>query len=199
MKRRDFILGAGALAGVAAVPAWAAVNVADIDAYLRNLRTATGRFTQTNPNGSVQTGQFMLAKPGRIRFEYDSPKGAMVVSDGSWVGVFDPKSNRNPTRYPLKRTPLYMLLRDDVSLAEPGLVLGATEDAAGTHITVVDPRAPDEGRLVMTFGTGPVELRQWVVQMKNGQRTKIEVESMTEGAQVSRSLFNLELEATKYR
>ena len=29
----------------------------------------------------------------------------MVIADGSWVGVFDPKSNRNPTRYPLDRTP----------------------------------------------------------------------------------------------
>ena len=52
----------------------------------------------------MQTGTFYLAKPGRIRFEYDSPKGAMVIADGTWVGVFDPKSNRNPTRYPLGRT-----------------------------------------------------------------------------------------------
>ena len=54
----------------------------------------------------------------------------MVIADGAWVGVFDPKSNRNPTRYPLDKTPLSLLLRDRLSLAEPGLVHGATRDAA---------------------------------------------------------------------
>ena len=72
-------------------------------AYLQGLRSAQGRFTQTNPDRSTQTGSFYLQKPGRIRFEYDKPKGAMVIADGKWVGVFDPKSNRNPTRYPLDK------------------------------------------------------------------------------------------------
>ena len=68
----------------------------------------------------------------------------MVIADGQWVGVFDPKSNRNPTRYPLANTPLSLLLRDSLSLREPGLVKGATRDPDGTtHITVVDPRAPE--------------------------------------------------------
>ena len=75
----------------------------------------------------------------------------MVIADGAWVAVFDPKSNRNPTRYTLDRTPLSLLLRDRLSLAEPGMVQGATRDAAGTDITVVDPRTPKEGRMVMSF------------------------------------------------
>src|SRR6185436_19547556 len=146
MNRRSLLLAVPALALAAALPAAAqSVNVTAINAYLTALRSAQGTFRQTNPNGSVQTGRFYLQKPGKIRFEYDTPKGAMVIADGSWVGVFDPKSNRNPTRYPLNKTPLSLLLRDRLSLAEPGLVLGATRDADGTAITVVDPRAPQEG------------------------------------------------------
>ena len=64
----------------------------------------------------------------------------MVIADGRWVGVFDPKSNRNPTRYPLERTPLSLLLRDRLSLTEPGLVLGATRDAAA-HTSPSSTRA----------------------------------------------------------
>ena len=199
MNRRRFLSAFAALPLIAALPAQAAVNVAPINAYLQNLRSAQGRFTQTNPNGSTQTGTFYLAKPGRIRFEYDKPKGAMVIADGSWVGVFDPKSNRNPTRYPLDKTPLALLLRDRLSLTEPGLVLGATQDADGTDITVVDPRAPQEGRMVMGFSDDPVQLRQWEITTKTGQRTRVALGDLTTGISVNPSLFNIELAATDYR
>ena len=147
----------------------------------------------------MQTGTFYLAKPGRIRFEYDRPKGAMVIADGTWVGVFDPKSNRNPTRYPLAKTPLSLLLRDRLSLAEPGLVLGATRDAAGTDITVVDPRAPREGRMKLRFDDNPVRLESWEITTKAGQRTRVALTDFTTGTSLNPSLFNLELATANYR
>ena len=204
MNRRGLLLALPALAlafgGVAALPAAApSVNVTAINRYLTGLRNAQGSFRQTNPNGAVQTGRFFLQKPGRIRFEYDTPKGAMVIADGTWVGVFDPKSNRNPTRYPLSKTPLSLLLRDTLSLAEPGLVLGATRGAGGTEITVVDPRAPQEGRMVMTFGEDPITLRSWTITTKAGARTRVVLTDMTTNISLDPSLFNIELAATRYR
>jgi outer membrane lipoprotein-sorting protein len=200
MDRRQILLTALALPLAAAVPAQAqSVNATAIDAYLRALRTAQGSFRQVNPNRSTQTGQFYLSKPGRIRFDYDSPEGAMVIADGSFVGVFDPKSNRNPTRYPLGQTPLRMLLDPDVSLRQPGMVLGATRDASGTHITLVDPKSPNEGRLVLTFSENPVALKSWDVITKAGQRTHVDVLSLTQNVSLSRSLFNIEAAALDYR
>ena len=198
MNRRSLLLALAALP-VLAAPAAAQVNVSPINGYLQSLRSAQGRFRQSNPNGSVQTGTFYLQKPGRIRFEYDSPPGAMVIADGTWVGVFDPKSNRNPTRYPLGRTPLSLLLRDRLSLAEPGLVLGATRGADGTDITVVDPRAPREGRMRMRFSEDPVRLREWEITTKTGQRTRVALTELATGVAVDPSLFNLELASATYR
>lgn len=199
MNRRRILTALAALP-VLALPAWAqGVDVTAINTYLVNLRSASGRFRQTNPNGSVQTGAFYLQKPGRIRFEYDSPPGAMVIADGNWVGVFDPKSNRTPTRYPLGNTPLSILLRDRISLREPGMVLGATKDAGGVHITVVDPRAPDQGRMVMTFSENPVQLRQWQIRTKAGQTTQVALTQFAPGGNFRSRLFNIELAATNYR
>jgi outer membrane lipoprotein-sorting protein len=200
MDRRQILLGALALPLAAAFPAMAqSVNATAIDAYLRGLRTAQGSFRQVNPNRSTQTGRFYLSKPGRIRFDYDRPEGAMVIADGSYVGVFDPKSNRNPTRYPLGSTPLRMLLDPNVSLRQPGMVLGATKDASGTHITLVDPKSPKDGRLVLTFSESPVMLRSWDVITKTGQRTHVDVTRLTQNVSLSSSLFNIQAEAARYR
>lgn len=200
MNRRTLLAALAAQPLLAGAAAAQGVNVAAIDAYLRSLRVAEGQFRQTNPNGSVQTGRFYLAKPGRIRFEYDQPAGAMVIADGINVAVFDPKSNRVSSRYPLGRTPLSLLLRDNLSLTEPGMVLGATRDAGGVNITVVDPRAPNEGRLVLTFSENPVALTKWVVIPKTGQRTAVSVTGLrTGGAAPDRSLFNIELAEARRR
>ena len=198
MNRRTLLLALAALP--LARPALAqSVDVTAISAYLASLRSAQGRFRQTNPNGSVQTGAFYLAKPGRIRFEYDQPKGAMVIADGTNVGVFDPKSNRNPTRYPLSKTPLSLLLRENLSLREPGMVLGATRDASGVHVTVVDPRTPNEGRMVMTFSEDPIALRAWAITTKTGQRTEVSLTQLATAVSPNPSLFNIELAAANYR
>jgi outer membrane lipoprotein-sorting protein len=199
MDRRALLLALAALPALPLAAAAQAVNVAPIDAYLRGLRAAEGTFRQTNPNGSTQTGRFFLAKPGRIRFEYDSPPGAMVIADGINVAVFDPKSTRVSTRYPLGRTPLSLLLRDDLSLREPGMVLGAVRTAEGVDITVVDPRAPAEGRMVMSFSENPVALRQWVITTKAGQKTAVRLTELETGVAPDRSLFNIELAEAKLR
>jgi outer membrane lipoprotein-sorting protein len=203
MDRRTLLVTLATLP-FAALPAFAqGVDVGAINSYLQGMRTAQGRFTQTNPDRSTQTGTFYLAKPGKIRFEYDkakgASKGAMVVADGAWVAVYDPKSNRNPTRYTLDRTPLSLLLRDRLSLAEPGMVQGATRDATGTDITVVDPRTPKEGRMVMSFSDQPIQLRQWAITTKTGQTTRVALTDLTTGVSLDRSLFNIELATANYR
>lgn len=199
MNRRTLLVALALLPLAPHLVAAQSVNAAPIEAYLERLRSARGTFRQVNPDGSSQTGTFYLAKPGRIRFEYAQPPGAMVIADGRNVGVFDPKSNRGPTRYPLSKTPLALLLRDSLSLTEPGLVLGATRDAQGTHITVVDPRAPKEGRMVMTFGENPVVLREWEITTRTGQTTSVALREMTTGVSLDRDLFNIELAAAKRR
>lgn len=200
MNRRALLLALAGLGLAPALPVRAqSVDVSAIDRYLRGLRTAQGTFRQTNPNGSVQTGRLWLSRPGKVRFEYDQPKGAMVIADGINVAVFDPKSTRVSSRYPLGRTPLGLLLDANMSLAEPGLVQGATRDADGVEITVVDPRAPKDGRLIMTFSEKPVALKGWTTIPKTGQRTKVTIGGLQTGGTLDRSLFNIELAEIKAR
>lgn len=199
MDRRRLLAALAALPALAGAAAAQGVDVSAVEAYLRALRSAEGAFRQTNSDGSTQTGRFYLAKPGRIRFEYDSPAGAMVIADGVNVAVFDPKSNRVSQRYPLGRTPLSLLLRENLSLREPGMVQGAVRDASGVNITVVDPRTPGEGRMIMTFAENPVALSQWVVVTKAGQRTAVALTGMRAGVALDRSLFNIELAEARLR
>ena len=71
--------------------------------------------------------------------------------------------------------------------------------AGGTEITVVDPRAPQEGRMVMTFGEDPITLRSWTITTKTGARTRVDLQSLEPAPSLDRSLFNIELATANYR
>ena len=111
----------GLLAGAAA--AQDGRDLARISAYLNAMRTAEGSFVQIAPNGETSDGRFYISRPGRIRFEYTPPNPTLVVSDGTWVAVFDLRTCSQQTA-PLSETPLDILLRDRVDLRKEGAVTG---------------------------------------------------------------------------
>jgi outer membrane lipoprotein carrier protein len=42
----------------------------------------------------TETGELLLRKPGRMRWQYETPKGKLFVSDGKQVFLYTPASNR---------------------------------------------------------------------------------------------------------
>ncbi len=47
---------------------------------------------------SVSSGTVTFAKPGKMRWSYQEPEQSLVVSDGSWLWIYDP-ANREAQRY----------------------------------------------------------------------------------------------------
>lgn len=175
-----------------AAPALAAekLPLAEISAYLNAITTAQSPFTQINDDGSLSTGTLYLHRPGRMRFEYDPPDSAVVVAGGGAVVIHDPKSNQPPETYPLKRTPLSIILAETVNLGQARMVVGHDFDGTATIVTAQDPENPDYGRIEMMFTAGPVELRKWVVVDGAGGRTSVILGALRTGVRLGETLFD---------
>jgi len=168
-----------------------ALSLVEISNYLNTLRSLKGEFTQVNDDGTISTGQIYLRKPGRIRFEYNTPDDSLVIAGGGQVAVFDGKSNQPPERFPLSKTPLKLILDDNVDLSRAKMVVGQTSDATTTTVALQDPDHPDYGSIQLVFTDSPVELRQWVVADGTGQKTTVVLGNIdTKGTQPLR-LFNI--------
>ncbi|MEM8742008.1 MAG: outer membrane lipoprotein carrier protein LolA, partial [Pseudomonadota bacterium] len=150
---------------VTAPAAWAqsGADLQRISTYLNAITTLTGNFVQTNPDGTVNEGRFFIRKPGLMRFEYEPPNMALVIADGVWVGVVDRASNSDAQRYPISETPLDLLLRDRVNLAQEGTVQRIDKANGQLRVTAGDPDDPGSGGLTLVFSDRPLELRQWIV------------------------------------
>ncbi len=177
---------------LAAPAAWAAdkLPLSEISKYLNDLKSVQTTFTQVNDDGSLSTGKLWLQRPGKMRFEYDPPNSAVVLANTGTVMIFDPKSNQPPEQYPLRRTPLSLVLDRNVNLGRANMVVGHDFDGTATVVTAQDPKNPETGRIELMFTSDPVELRKWVVHDEAGSQTTVLLGPLDKGGRLDQSLFS---------
>jgi len=193
MKRR-FALLAPLLLLLPLPAAAEKVPLAALSKYLNGLTTVEADFTQVNADGTISTGKIFIQRPGRVRFEYAPPDRSLVLASGGQVAIFDAKSNQPPEQYPLKRTPLNLILADKIDLGRAKMVVGHREVENTTRVVAQDPEHPEYGTIELVFTSDPVELRQWVITDDLGSQTTVILGEMKKGGQMGARLFDITAE-----
>lgn len=198
VSRRAFALGTAAIAAVVAMPA-AAQNrlsvedrraVAEAQAYLQGLSAAQGNFVETS-GAQRREGRFWLQRPGKMRFEYTTPAGLLVVADGSNVKRFDPRLNVF-RQVPLGSTPLSTFLARDIRLDRGVTITRVTRMASGAFaITARDQSRPGDGMVILSFAGSPIRLQEWTITDAQGARTRTQLTSLQRTSGLAASLFQL--------
>ncbi|KEO53250.1 LolA family protein [Thioclava indica] len=182
-----------------ALPAMAEkLSLNAISAYLNGIKTASADFTQVNSDGSIATGKLYLKRPGQARFQYNSDK-TLVLATANRVAIFDPKSNQPPEQYPLKKTPLNLILASNIDLSRNKMVTSYSSDGPKTLVTAQDPEHPEYGSIQLVFTAKPVELRQWVITDQAGAKTTTILNNLQKGGDYPTSLFSIDLQIAQER
>ena len=181
---------------LAAMPALAQeiIPLSDLSNYLNDIRTAEGDFTQVNADGTVSTGTIYMHRPGRVRFEYEGEE-TLVMAGGGQVAIFDGRSNAPPEQYPLRETPLSLILARRVDLASDEMVMDHVADGTTTRVRAQDPDRPDVGYIDLVFTGNPVELRQWIITDQGGTQTTVILGALETGGSLPPRLFSIPQEA----
>ena len=197
MIRRLRLLAPLALV-LAASPALAEkIPLAAISRYLNGIDTAVADFTQVNADGSRARGRLFIKRPGRARFEYAPPEKALVMAGGGQVAIFDSKSNQPPEQYPLARTPLNLILGENIDLGRARMVVGHREVRNTTRVVAQDPAHPEIGTIELVFSASPLALRQWIITDETGSQTSVVLGPLQTGAALPASLFSIPSEIGK--
>ena len=191
MKPLRALLAPLALVALSA-PAFAdKIPLGDLSAYLNSLATVQSDFTQVNADGTVSLGKIFIKRPGRVRFEYAPPDKSLVLASAETVAIFDAKSNQPPEEYPLRRTPLNLILAPRIDLGRAKMVVGHKEVENTTRVVAQDPEHPEYGTIELVFTADPIALRQWVITDDLGQHTTVILGELTPVSNLAASLFNI--------
>ena len=147
-------------------------DVQRVEAYLNSIRTLQARFLQVAPDGQLSQGKAWLGRPGHLRFQYDPPNPYLLVT-GFGQLIFEDRSINQVTRIPLSRTPLGILLANDVRLSGSVTVTGIQRLPGQLQISMVRTATPGEGSLTLIFSENPLALRQWTVVDAQRRETRV--------------------------
>jgi outer membrane lipoprotein-sorting protein len=168
-----------------------------VSLYLSTINTLVGHFVQVGPDGSKSEGQFYIAKPGRVRFEYNPPNPIDITADGRQVSV----RNRNletQDLFPLSQTPLRFLLSERIDLRRETNVVGVYSDDIFATV-VIEEKQPLIGtsRLMMMFDAKNLQLKQWTVTDAQGFDTTVAVSNLDLSTRPDPSIFTIDTSSKK--
>ena len=182
-----------ALSSATVSTAPAALNPTDVDdlrritAYLNGIHTMFARFRQSASSGGTAAGRLWMARPGRMRFEYDPPSPVLLIADRFYVYYVD-KQLAEMSKVGLKSTPAWFLLRDPISFDD--LVIKRFERNTNVlAFTVINPAEPDNGSLTMVFDSQPLALRQWIIVDQQRKTTTVSIFDAQFGVALDPDLF----------
>ena len=170
------------------------ISLSNLSSYLESIKKVSGSFTQINSDKTVSTGRIFLFRPGRMRMEYKTPDNSLVIVGGSQIAVFDSKSNTHPRIFPLRKTPLKILLEKKINLKTSDIIISHEEVENSTVVVLQDPNLSSYGSLKLVFTDHPVTLRQWVITNEMSDQTVLKFKDFINQPNMSSNKFNISLE-----
>ena len=167
------------------------ISLNKISDYINGLTTLQADFKQINSDGSIDRGKLYIRRPGRMRLEYTAPNNALVIAGAGSVAIFDDKSKNGPTLFPLKKTPLNLLLKKNVDLYKNEMITEHTANNENTFIVAKDPKRKSQGSIKMVFSNSPVSLQGWTITNQSNQKTKIILDKLDKKTKIPLYLFNI--------
>ncbi len=165
-----------------------AALIAKAEHYLQNLKTGKARFLQTTGNGNQAIGTFYIARPGKLRFEYDPPVKDFVVADGYFIYFYDSQL-KEQSNAPIGQTMADFLLRDNLKLSGDVRVTEVKQAGDLIQISLVQSSDPSAGKLTLGFTPEPFALKKWRVTDSQSNITEVELFQLQTGINLTKSLF----------
>ena len=164
-------------------------DVKRIEAYLNGITTMQAKFQQVSlSNQEIVFGTIYVRRPGFLRVQYDPPRKDILVADSIAISYYDPELNQL-NQAPLKLSPLWFLLRDDVKLGGDVTITSFQRAPNAFQIGMVQTDEPDAGPVTSVMGDKPLELQQWSIIDQKGNEIRVALYNAEFGLKLENSLF----------
>lgn len=160
-----------------------------VESYLNGITTLRARFVQTANDGSQASGDFLLKRPGRMRFQYDAPVTDFIVADGSMVYYYDGKMKQQSSA-PISKTLADFFLRRNLNLSGDIRVSDVKRDKGLVYVTLVQAKDPLSGSMTLILSENPMALKEWRIVDNQGLVTTVALSDTILGLKLDNKYFH---------
>jgi outer membrane lipoprotein-sorting protein len=201
MTRRGVMTLFSATAAMAALQPLAAfaqdATAQKIASHFSSVKTMMGEFVQFGPRGEQTGGKFYIARPGKLRFNYEDPSPMRVISDGKNVVIGNNKL-KTWDLYPLSKTPLSLLLSDKIDLGNQK-VRDVKQESDLTTIVLGDKSIFGDSTITLMFDPKTFDLRQWTTTDAQNKDTTVMIFNVQTGMALDDKVFAINYEEVRNR
>jgi len=201
-RRRPAILLLAALLGLTLGPASAAADGrARLDAFLKGLTSLQSSFEQVTFSADhtrmmEARGTLYLQRPGRFRWEYDTPNKQVIVADGKRVYLHDldlDQVSHQSEEKALRGTPALLLASD--TPIDRDFSTRPIESTDGRDWVELTPKAKDSEIVRIELGFGATGLESLIMEDSFGQQTRLNFGRTKRNPILDLSLFKMDEKA----
>lgn len=168
----------------------AEASVAAVQSYLQNLRSVKAKFVQTAPDGTQTHGNFLLKRPGRMRFDYAAPVTDFIVADGRFIYYYDGQM-KETANAPISHSLADFFLREKITLDGDIKVTDVRSENDLLMVTLVQAKDAGAGSLTLGLTQAPnMQLKKWVISDTQGGVTQVELFEISEGIALDNDTFH---------
>jgi outer membrane lipoprotein carrier protein len=174
-----------------------------VQARYEGVRDLRGRFRQTTwsvalgdaGGGEEARGEVVFAKPGRMRWSYESPEPSLVVSDGRTLWIFDPTAREVqvlPVDQGFLSGAAIQFLLGQGRILDSFAVDSPDCKADPAHLVLVPREAATYERLELRVDRASGEIRETEVLDLFGNRTRVAFDGVRTNTGPSSATFHFE-------
>ena len=168
-----------------------ASDVLEIENYLNNIKTLQASFVQTASNGNTSEGKIYIAKPNKIRMEYNEPVNMSIVGDGNFI-VYHDKELDQVTHIDYDDVPASLILANDIKIDGKKIKITDFYKDSGTTEAVVEYEVNGETHpITLVFNNNPFELKQWKITDPQGIEISVFLYNMEQDKDLDETLFTV--------
>ena len=162
--------------------------VSRAEAWFDGISTMKADFTQVASDGTAATGELHLRRPHRMKIIYDLDEPLILLTTPVWLHV-DRPDDRRVTSYPIRETPLSLILREQVRLRSSDFETRHSVRNGITEIVLIKNTGEGAGELTLEFTNQPFELRRWTIRDAADVTTTVTLQNMRFGHSYENKFF----------
>ncbi len=160
-----------------------------IENYLNNMQSLEASFVQMASNGTTSEGKIYIAKPSKIRMEYNAPTSVLIVGNGDYV-VFNDMELDQVTNIDYEDIPATMILSNNIKIDNKDLkVSDFYKDDGVTSVTLEYEKDKSVGPITLVFSNSPFELKQWKIIDPQSIEVTLSLYDINKDANLDEALF----------
>ncbi len=133
-----------------------------LENYLNQFNNISSQFIQSSSDGSQETGEILISKPGKLRIEYKKNNKLLIIADGEWLHYFDTDLNEVQSVI-IEKSPAWILLKKNINLKNDFNIYNLIKKSGKITLTLVDKNIENIEKIELVFSVNPIKLKKWIV------------------------------------